>query len=941
MPPAVLTLHCLVLIITHLHQATGRSVVVHLQEDGVASNDSGLTWKHTLPSLTTFTFCVRLYSYHMRYSDYFFSYAVPESDNELAFHLKYDKRELRLACCSRRIFHIIKVDVRLLAWFPFCASVDLTASSVTFVHSNGTEKSALVDAVSEKGLGLNVKGGGNVVLGQDQDELRGGTDRGQSFNGYLADMWLGRALLTEVQMQEYVQCGAVMPPDAPQAVLDFQDLGNDFMLGVATVFADERVNPCSSSRDILFSVFSEPHTAHQAAQLCSTLNGKVAAPQSTEENQSLLREGSRMVAQCKEYSKGANVWIGVVWKPLIQMWTDVSTGQEAVYRNFEVEIKPSGQEELCVSGTSMGSPQNNWDIESCSFQLCTACQFNRPAPIMLRGLCSESLFDREYYIYDTINSRPVFNGKLWSRLAWTNDETDGWSGWKLTLLTDPHIHARMLSTSDMAHPIGIHEYEVVGDKCRGERQYLRLTSCTLNQFTCEDGTCVELEQRCNLELDCADNSDEMDCETLIIPSGYEKGLPPPKLNTDTPTPVLFDIVIMLVRNLDLLNSRLVLDLTLTRSWLDSRLQYKNLQKDQNLNQIDSMMKTVWYPDSNFLGTDGSYALWDDLDTAGWAHRTAQPLPDNDQSIDEDVYYSGEENPLMLERKFTVTLMCTYDLAMYPFDTQRCPLVIYIRYYTASYVITKLNTLNFTGTRRLMEYRVTGLTNREVLHQNKSGQHMEMVLTNQYGYFITGAYIPTLLLLVVSYLTFFFDLRDFTDRIMVSLTSLLVLAALFSQIASALPKTAYLKLIDVWFLFCILSDFVMVFVLVVINRYLESPSSPPPIMSVSPLTSSSFITTTSSSSSSSSIPSVNQMEKMKKISLKPSMEKKVDKWCCRPLLDPRRCNTLVQFALPLLLGFFIIAYFSFVAYKMAGVRDNFHTNPILDEPQYHQLLQNDP
>lgn len=62
--------------------------------------------------------------------------------------------------------------------------------------------------------------------------------------------------------------------------------------------------------------------------------------------------------------------------------------------------------------------------------------------------------------------------------------------------------------------------------------------------------------------------------------------------------------------------------------------------------------------------------------------------------------------------------------------------------------------------------------------------MEIVLTNQYGYFITGAYVPTMLLVVISYLTFYFDLHDFTDRIMVSLTSLLVLAALFSQVISS-------------------------------------------------------------------------------------------------------------------------------------------------------------
>lgn len=80
--------------------------------------------------------------------------------------------------------------------------------------------------------------------------------------------------------------------------------------------------------------------------------------------------------------------------------------------------------------------------------------------------------------------------------------------------------------------------------------------------------------------------------------------------------------------------------------------------------------------------------------------------------------------------------------------------------------------------------MTGLKSHEGLHQNKSAQYMEIVLTNQYGYFITGAYVPTMLLVVISYLTFFFDLHDFTDRIMVSLTSLLVLASLFSQVISS-------------------------------------------------------------------------------------------------------------------------------------------------------------
>ena len=52
--------------------------------------------------------------------------------------------------------------------------------------------------------------------------------------------------------------------------------------------------------------------------------------------------------------------------------------------------------------------------------------------------------------------------------------------------------------------------------------------------------------------------------------------------------------------------------------------------------------------------------------------------------------------------------------------------------------------------------------------------------------------------------------------MVSLTSLLVLASLFSQTNISIPKTAYLKLIDVWYVFLISFDFIIIVNLVIIE-----------------------------------------------------------------------------------------------------------------------------
>ena len=52
--------------------------------------------------------------------------------------------------------------------------------------------------------------------------------------------------------------------------------------------------------------------------------------------------------------------------------------------------------------------------------------------------------------------------------------------------------------------------------------------------------------------------------------------------------------------------------------------------------------------------------------------------------------------------------------------------------------------------------------------------------------------------------------------MVSLTSLLVLVSLFSQTTSNIPKTAYMKLIDIWFLALIVMDFFVILIVVVIE-----------------------------------------------------------------------------------------------------------------------------
>ena len=77
--------------------------------------------------------------------------------------------------------------------------------------------------------------------------------------------------------------------------------------------------------------------------------------------------------------------------------------------------------------------------------------------------------------------------------------------------------------------LGKHNGTVLDPGCSGDQITLemKLTGCQQKgEFTCNDGQCIRMEERCNQLPNCRDKSDEQECRILLLEDGFNQRIPP-------------------------------------------------------------------------------------------------------------------------------------------------------------------------------------------------------------------------------------------------------------------------------------------------------------------------------------------------------------------------------------------------------------------------------
>ncbi|VDO83363.1 unnamed protein product, partial [Haemonchus placei] len=96
----------------------------------------------------------------------------------------------------------------------------------------------------------------------------------------------------------------------------------------------------------------------------------------------------------------------------------------------------------------------------------------------------------------------------------------------------------------------------------------------------------------------------------------------------------------------------------------------------------------------------------------------------------------------------------------------------------------------------------------------------LYLSRSIGYNLVQSYIPTGLIVMISWVSFWIDRRAVPARVTLSFTTLVSLTTLGNGLRFGLPQVSYVKAIDLWYGACMLFVFSALLEFAIINSYMR-------------------------------------------------------------------------------------------------------------------------
>ncbi|CAM4589150.1 gamma-aminobutyric acid receptor subunit beta-2 isoform X1 [Lepidochelys kempii] len=243
-------------------------------------------------------------------------------------------------------------------------------------------------------------------------------------------------------------------------------------------------------------------------------------------------------------------------------------------------------------------------------------------------------------------------------------------------------------------------------------------------------------------------------------------------------------------------SEVNMDYTLTmyfqQAWRDKRLSYNVIPL--NLTLDNRVADQLWVPDTYFLNDKKSFV--------------------HGVTVKNRMIRLHPDGTVLYGLRITTTAACMMDLRRYPLDEQNCTLEIESYGYTTDDIefywrggdnavtgVTKIELPQFS----IVDFR---LVTKNVVFSTGAYPRLSLSfkLKRNIGYFILQTYMPSILITILSWVSFWINYDASAARVALGITTVLTMTTINTHLRETLPKIPYVKAIDMYLMGC----FVFVF-----------------------------------------------------------------------------------------------------------------------------------
>ncbi|KAM8910825.1 glycine receptor subunit alphaZ1 isoform 2-T2 [Spinachia spinachia] len=232
---------------------------------------------------------------------------------------------------------------------------------------------------------------------------------------------------------------------------------------------------------------------------------------------------------------------------------------------------------------------------------------------------------------------------------------------------------------------------------------------------------------------------------------------------------------------------------LRQQWNDPRLAYSEYP-DDSLDLDPSMLDSIWKPDLFFANEKGANF--------------------HEVTTDNKLLRISKNGNVLYSIRITLILACPMDLKNFPMDVQTCIMQLESFGYT-------MNDLIFEWDEKGAVQVHDGLTLPQfILKEEKDLRYCtkhyntgkftcieaRFHLERQMGYYLIQMYIPSLLIVILSWVSFWINMDAAPARVGLGITTVLTMTTQSSGSRASLPKVSYVKAIDIWMAVCLLFVF---------------------------------------------------------------------------------------------------------------------------------------